>query len=1760
MAEETANTQDELVYPEVTPTSFELQSAKNPLAELQTPTPYIAPIMPSGIPQNIGINTELVGNYYTGTMPGANHDTVSKKGTTDYANSIKNLIESGSGLQDDHRYAKSFAFGSSSKALNFERFYNSPAYKKLGFNPFRNNDVVYNEKSSGWDDFNRMRGQWLNLAYSGLKSVWGDSKVASQEMARGMAIGNSTRGGAGAWLTNFGLNSAYTVGIIGELAIENAALWGIETMTFGAASGAIAPQMARNAMLFGKLGEGITGTYNFIKDMSKAAKAREFFTMSKGAETAVNIAKWANPLANTTELFNTAKGVKNLGALAKTTQTFGAFYRDLRELNLAHSEAKMEGESGAADFQDKRVDEYFNQNGVMPDEAEAIRINNAAQKDKATITLSNDLTIYFTNKLAFEDLFEGIRPGAKIAEAFMKGSGRKLEKSAAKEWKVGSATYKAGELTKGQKVKDFLTKSSYVPWSRKYILGNLGEAIQENAQEVIQNAAMDHYTKVYSDPTQSGYYNSMSSIGEGFKSQLSGQGIDTFFQGFLMGSLIGAGGAAVKASGSGLTSGYSAIKETITGKEAETKESASERAKKQAEETDNQVLNSANNIFNNLNKSFAAGIDNQNAASSIKISNEAKKAALEEGDLKLAHDMGDETQINYLHTLAKTGNTGLVTEHVDDLLTLTDSELADSFQLKEDQAPQMRIKLNALKDNAKSYQNKYDYVQKKLPNPHNPWMYDLRANPQEFKAEYQAYAAHEQAVSDLLFATEDYERIAKRMSDIGQHLVGQTSKYKNLVNVNKAGTAIANAAAQDVSMLIDPIQRGQTLTNLKTQVSIMEKGTPQQVKEAENIKKQIELLEEWDDASNHFVTQVKSDQKAQWSKEEAVKRKELKRLVPEAAVKHSKTGEEFVIVEVKNGKAKVKTKAGKIKTIKVDNLTVTKDAPSLFASANETPEEFAEKGDDVSFAINNMYEVFGKYLQHTANVKDGYVFDDDLNNAFRDIKDFMLLSIDSRKMVNTINKLSNPEYFQYYKNIQVSVQEMVNEQRIELLKKALDSFRKMSQSNDMLNELFDNAEGVFVLPEDVDNLIAFQPTVLYDAINKKVLAKDDAKYIKSQEIIEKYRIKAGVEPIIVTPETTVTETPEVKVAAAPGISEPIKQSTSLEDIKKNAPELFKSLINAYRSYELDNERKISDDDAAVASSDGFKSFVLENLSTVPDLINKFNEGAKLSKPEIVPPPPIKKTFKDYIKGAKFMFSGQVPTKNGIEDFVDVPIEIISRSAPFPTEEGTEEELVIIKNLDTNEEFQLDLQSEQAASYSTKPYIAPPAGGAAGIPLGTAASQGLIDKGIGLGFTKEQVESMSPEERDLIRTALDKNDVKDLLAKYTTAAPVSELDRLNNEIQRLVGLRGNDKIVRQAIIDSNNKKITLEELDAITKKWDDENGLTEAIKAYDAEKNKQKSSVPDIEANKQKIADYRAEEQAEYAAMSDPNDAVEKQKIYDKYDLLITPLLNEVKVEPITFPIQNGIITISAPSTETFTEYWEFKVKDGKLISGKHNTYFRGEYKDISTSDPITNLEEKYSEVSNIKRYKLESVAEKPSYKEFNQLQYDYQFVTTLEELNAWENKAIDLVNANLVPEGFDVDRFVNAKKQEQAESVEFEQLTPDKKVIMKNGEVMIILNNDGKTITLISPAAAQSGDNTAAITLDKNNFKKEIMKQDGDFIKDAEATTKPTAEDVKDSNDVVATASADDTQLTNMAEAKASEISNKEATDNLFNDFNSCEN
>ena len=76
----------------------------------------------------------------------------------------------------------------------------------------------------------------------------------------------------------------------------------------------------------------------------------------------------------------------------------------------------------------------------------------------------------------------------------------------------------------------------------------------------------------------------------------------------------------------------------------------------------------------------------------------------------------------------------------------------------------------------------------------------------------------------------------------------------------------------------------------------------------------------------------------------------------------------------------------------------------------------------------------------------------------------------------------------------------------------------------------------------------------------------------------------------------------------------------------------------------------------------------------------------------------------------------------------------------------------------------------------------------------------------------------------------------------------------------------------------------------------------------------------------------------------------------------------VSISPVPLPIQNGTITITAPSTDTFSQYWTFTVENGKIVSGVHNTYFQGEYRDRRTQDPIKDLEETYAKISTISSY------------------------------------------------------------------------------------------------------------------------------------------------------------------------------------------------
>lgn len=67
---------------------------------------------------------------------------------------------------------------------------------------------------------------------------------------------------------------------------------------------------------------------------------------------------------------------------------------------------------------------------------------------------------------------------------------------------------------------------------------------------------------------------------------------------------------------------------------------------------------------------------------------------------------------------------GLVIGHVDDMLELSDKDLAESYGVSENEVGKVREKLNTLKSRAEGFQERYDALHKAYPNTANPWMFD----------------------------------------------------------------------------------------------------------------------------------------------------------------------------------------------------------------------------------------------------------------------------------------------------------------------------------------------------------------------------------------------------------------------------------------------------------------------------------------------------------------------------------------------------------------------------------------------------------------------------------------------------------------------------------------------------------------------------------------------------------------------------------------------------------------------------------------------------------------------------------------------------------------------------------------------------------------------------------------------------------------------------------------------------------------------------
>ena len=344
---------------------------------------------------------------------------VSSKAQADF---MQNLFNNS---HDPNAYGKMYSFDNSPGSGSFKARYSGygeKTYNKLGFDPTSDTETWYNQNTTQFDDWKRMmtHAAWPMIKLGFMSPVNSYAKMlghgdigANVQEAKDYqyfnAIGNSTKGGVGGFMTNLQNSAAYSVGILAEGLVEGAVIGG----AVGFAEGGI---MAVPGAAIG----GITGTlkslaklpgalFNTAKNMGKIAtslKALSNINNAKNfwASAGSKLVNGLNPLDNTTDLIRGWKDMGDITSLARSARSVGAFWHDVKNINMALSEGRLEGGFSEQANYKKLYDDYYAKNGEIPSDDEQVRMMQQAKDSGFENTFWNTGLVFYSNKIAMPSI------------------------------------------------------------------------------------------------------------------------------------------------------------------------------------------------------------------------------------------------------------------------------------------------------------------------------------------------------------------------------------------------------------------------------------------------------------------------------------------------------------------------------------------------------------------------------------------------------------------------------------------------------------------------------------------------------------------------------------------------------------------------------------------------------------------------------------------------------------------------------------------------------------------------------------------------------------------------------------------------------------------------------------------------------------------------------------------------------------------------------------------------------------------------------------------------------------------------------------------------------------------------------------------------------------------------------------------------------------------------------------------------------------
>jgi len=658
---------------------------------------------------------------------------------------------------------------------NFDRYYNdSDNFYKLGFNPLANNEALYNQNRSWYQDLFRAAGGipslGLSVVQSGYRSLadmaTGDfsmtDETGAREFSQIMAERGSTRGGVSGFASNLVLQSGFVAGIAADYLATEALLAGAvglsEGMALPAALAASASKTAGTIRSISALFDANTArqAYNTIKAMDVAAIGRGALNVAEA--TAKNIVP--NTFKNVKSFITAESPV--LG-LANSVRGVADFVRDMKQISYATAEASMEGGGVKNDFIDKHINQYITENGVYPDQDVLNKIYEKASDAGFTTGMINAPLILLTNNITFDNLYKGRKSTlGKTASGIVEESkltGKTLRFSE----RTGQFETMGIRQSFAESIRGLKTPKTYMQFAGGYFSKNLSEGLQEISQEIISGASTDYYERLYDTPEAGGVVAYLADAYDNLKDQASAQGIEVFASGFLMGGLTGISTAVANRA-------YGSSK-NIIGKIAQAKNP--EEYRKAVEEESarfNKIADELNDAINNGNKVLALDIDNlllQIRGGTDMVN--ARKSF----DEKAFHDIKDITRFNSIYTALQTDKYDFLIKKLQDMQQMTGAELKEAFSLADDVTDDEAKKvLDITIDRAGQIKDQYEQFSA-FKNPFNPNTYRSANTPESiigFINELQSYKGFEEARKTAVFSLHGLEQAKTRMADLTKQM------------------------------------------------------------------------------------------------------------------------------------------------------------------------------------------------------------------------------------------------------------------------------------------------------------------------------------------------------------------------------------------------------------------------------------------------------------------------------------------------------------------------------------------------------------------------------------------------------------------------------------------------------------------------------------------------------------------------------------------------------------------------------------------------------------------------------------------------------------------------------------------------------------------------------------------------------------------------------------------------------------------------------